>query len=200
MPPVRDRVVDERNRTMTIPQWEGRAVPAVALWTAERVGPTMVETAQGWEPQPGTKWAKREHGMWMITGPTKREGRPDFGATHSARQRKMMERGLCQVCNEHVRGAMFWVIPDSEPHTMLWRAHLVLNAPVCEPCLQLAMSVCPFLANVGPCAVEPWGGRPVAVSGDLLDRPGHVVNAVAPLKSVMTRRMLGRELICLAEQ
>lgn len=190
-------------------RWHGIPVPWIALWSAEAVGPTMVSTANGWEPQPGTKWVRRERGMWMLTAPTRREGTPDFGSTHSLRQRQAMTQALCQVCGNRRRGEMNWVIPDdseaegiSSRHAQLWKQGFVLNAPVCSPCLALARSVCPHLRQTEPVDVMPMRRTaPVAaITGDYLDTGGRVLSVVVPLGDPHTARMLGREFVVAVDQ
>jgi hypothetical protein len=187
--------------------WNDRPVPWIALWSAEAVGPTMVSTRTGWEPQRGTKWVRRERGMWMLHAPTRREGTPDFGSTHSARQRRAMELGLCQVCGERRRGEMSWVIPDDSDdgiatrHAELWRQGFVLNAPVCSVCLTLARQVCPHLRQTEPIDVIPLHTSvPVAITGDYCDTDGRVLSVVVPLGDPHTKRMLGREFVVAVER
>jgi hypothetical protein len=175
----------------------GLIVPWIAMWSAELVGPKMIETVDGWAPEPGARHVRKEHGMWMIAGPTRREGEPDFGSTHSWRQRQAMTQGLCQVCGQRHPGQMRWVIPAGGDHPTLWKDRLALNAPVCVGCLAYARTHCPHLRQHGPLAVVPVeGATPVMVTGDLWVGPGQVRPGVmVPLRSPPTRRMVGRELV-----
>lgn len=176
----------------------GLPVPYVALWSDERVGPEMRETTDGIEPVPGTQWAKKHHGMWMMTGPNLFTGKPEFGATHSRRQRECMERQLCQVCGERKRSCL-WVIPGGDiTHELLWKRRMVRNPPVCEECLELASTVCPHLMSVEPLEVlTVMGnrGKPVAVTGDLIFHGRITPDAMAQLRSRECAWMLGRELV-----
>jgi len=184
--------------------YHGMPVPYVALWSDEAVGPTMESTPQGVQPVPGAKWVRREFDMWMMAGPTRQTGVPDFGSTQSARQRKCMTRPLCQVCGES-RTDMFWVIPNDGSHPALWdspEGHFVINPPVCDDCLEVAGRWCPHLRAKNPYHVEVLKRgkyRPIGVSGDLVIEGQTISSALILLDSPLKKSMLGRELVVLVD-
>lgn len=185
---------------MALIEWDDRVVPFIAMWDGEMVGPDMLEGSDGVKPAPGTRYATREFGMWMISGPTRRTGKPHFAETHSRRQRRCMTEVRCQVCGEHRRHEMLWVIPNAGEHPRLWQeSRWLINAPVCRDCFELATSLCPHLSSVEPLEVVQGRSRPVAVQGDLLHRGKRMVGAVAPLRHPITARMVGRELLVVIE-
>ena len=183
-----------------LPVFNGRPVPWVAIWSGERLGPHMLIGRYGLVPSKGERYVRREFDMWMLSGPTKREGTPDFGSTHSARQRKAMREQRCQVCGRSPSeggGQRLWTIPDQGEHPKIWLEHLVLNPPTCEQCWQYVNRTdgpCPFVAKTtvpaftGP--AKPWG-----VHGTLILPSGGEQGVVVKFDHPHLPWVLGRELI-----
>lgn len=182
-----------------ITYYEGVPVPWVAIWSEEMYGPEMESLPDGTiQPKWGfTHLTSREYGMWMLTTPDDRSGHPEFGATHSRRQREAMRDVLCQVCGEHVEGKMFWVVPNEPPHIELWLIRQVINPPVCGPCLELAREVCPHLKSTPPATIVPHAGsKPIGVTGTLMiDGVIQPYDALAKLDDPARLMMLGRQLL-----
>lgn len=178
------------------PVHNGLPVPWVALWEAEMRGPQMEVGPDGCRPAKGSRYVRKERGMWMITGPDKREGKALFGMTHSGRQRAAMEAIRCQVCGRHRRGEMNWVVPDDgDTHVDLYEKGLILNPPVCLPCLEIAAHLCPHLRKQEPYAIHQGTARVVAVTGDLFDGRGVTPGVIALLTDPNRVWMVGREFI-----
>jgi hypothetical protein len=138
------------------PTWgdlEPLPVPFVACWSDER-NPRITRIIR-WRSHPAI-FTDRQSGV------------PDFGSTHSHRQRRCMDEGLCQICGE--KGATLYVIPnDAElggTHVHLWdTGRWIINAPVHQHCYEFSQSVCPHLRNVKPHAVVTVEKRPLLVVG-----------------------------------
>ena len=185
-----------------LPVVDGKPVPWVAIWSAERRGPTMTMDRNGLVPASRNEpYVRREFGMWMLTTPTRREGTPDFGSTHSARQRKSMRELRCQVCGRAPAeggGQRLWTIPPNAEHSKLWLDHLVLNPLTCEDCWRLVTQPdgpCPYVANVKVPAFTGRPGKVWGVSGTLM-LPGDRERDVAiPFGHPHLPWVLGRELI-----
>jgi hypothetical protein len=178
--------------TATSPLTWGRQeipVPYVADWTGERVdcaGMTVRPDGRGLrygDEQP----SDRDHRgvLWARVTSAPGEGTPQFPVMHPARQRRVMERLLCQVCGgESSKTSKGWLFllpggPTEDIRTT--------KPPICEPCAVLAMRHCPHLKD--PIAVrvrrprawgvygDMWkqdGGKLVAVDGDGLLPYGHI--------------------------
>jgi hypothetical protein len=137
------------------PMWgdlEPLVVPFVACWSDERNA--SVTRIIRWRAHPAI-FTDRQSGV------------PDFGSTHSHRQRRCMDDGRCQVCGE--TGATLYVIPDDSAmagtHVGLWdEDRWIINAPVHERCYEYSQSVCPHLRNVKPHAIVT-AKRPLLVCG-----------------------------------
>ena len=71
---------------------------------------------------------------------------------------------------------------------------MVLNAPVCESCMELAETVCPHLITTKPWHMTQGPATPVVMTGDLNTGHGWIQTAVA-LRSPIRACMVGRELI-----
>jgi hypothetical protein len=100
-------------------------------------------------------------------------GRPAFADVHTARQRRTMTRGLCQIC---ARKGDLWLTP-----ALLWDAHLAENGhsapyqtsdpPVCRSCYRLAVRYCPELGR-GHVILAPRNWTITAVRGQIADPAG----------------------------
>ena len=142
-------------------------VPYVADWTGESVncaGMTVRPDGSGLcyrDEQPsdrdyrGVLWAR----MTYAPG----EGAPRFPLMHPARQRRAMEKLLCQVCggpsSKTNRGWLF-LLPSGPVDDVR-----TTKPPICEPCAVLAMRHCPHLTD--PIAVRVRRPRVWGVYGDM---------------------------------
>ncbi|WP_049575975.1 hypothetical protein [Streptomyces sp. SBT349] len=93
----------------------------------------------------GVLWAR------LIEAPG--EGRPNYRALHSYRQRHVMFHRLCQVCggpaSRTAEGWLFLVQPPPPAERLAnWsEGALSTKPPVCEPCATLALRYCPHLKD-----------------------------------------------------
>ncbi|MDT0305806.1 hypothetical protein RM780_02355 [Streptomyces sp. DSM 44917] len=151
----------------------GLPVPYAAAWSAEK---RALPVARALTVRPGgAGLAYRDerpgdrdrHGvLWARMAEAPGEGRPDFRALHSVRQREAMLRRLCQVCGGPAertsRGWLFLMQrPEGEPEGML-----TTKPPVCRPCAGLAARHCPRLTD--PVAVHCRKPRVWGVFGGFL--------------------------------
>lgn len=76
-------------------------------------------------------------------------GRPLFGKVHALRQRRAMERLLCQVCGgpaNRTDEGVLWLLRDFRDDWPGWpRGMGNIEPPVCLPCARLSMRACPAL-------------------------------------------------------
>jgi hypothetical protein len=165
-----------------LPTYRGLPVAYVAIWSTEIANPPL----RHWR---GMTWI---HG-WDHRG----QGVPDFGTTHSGRQRAGMRRGRCQVCGRD--GATTWVVPNdtdlTDTHARLWRElGWVLNPPLHRECFDLAMQWCPHLLGVEPLEVihDRSHRRFMACTANLTTT-GDVV--MVTLDDAVNMPVIGRELI-----
>jgi hypothetical protein len=141
-------------------------VPYVTAWTGEPVlgmGMSVRPDRSGLcfeDEQP----SDRDHRgvLWARLRNAPGEGTPKFPVMHSARQRRVMENLLCQVCgrpsSRTSRGWLFLL-----PHEPA-EGDRTIKPPVCEPCATLAVHHCPRLTN--PVAVRVHRPRVWGVFGD----------------------------------
>ena len=192
--------MEEPPQVQGLPHYSGLPVPWIALWEGEQIGPDMEVGADGSvRPAPGSKHIRKEFGLWCITTPDNRTGKPDFGSTQSRRQRESMQRMICQICGRtprQSRSTHLWVVPNEAQHRELWEngSRLMLNAPVCPSCLEFAETVCPHLIHTKPWNVTEGPAQPVAITGDFHTEGGWW-RTMLPLRHPLTSRMVGRELV-----
>jgi hypothetical protein len=124
--------------------------------------------------------------LWIRNASRPRVGRPVFGDVHPLRQRRAMRRLLCQVCAgpaDQSEDGVLWLLLDHREDWPGWPENMaVTEPPVCRPCAQLSVKVCPALRRgaalvrvrefpvVGVQGVVYRGGgvAPVAVRQDLV--------------------------------
>ncbi|UED88207.1 hypothetical protein K4G22_02405 [Streptomyces profundus] len=125
------------------------------------------------------------HGvLWARLTEAPGEGRPNFRALHTSRQRRSMLEQLCQVCggpaSRSSRGVLFLLQrpePGEEP-TGWPEETLSTKPPICEPCATLATHHCPHLTD--PVLVRSRKPRIWGVFGGFLTP---TANGLTPLPS-----------------
>jgi hypothetical protein len=132
----------------------GRVVaPYITAWSAEQNSPaTLVERADGGgiAYKDETLADRDRHGvLWYRTPFHLGQGRPVFGKVHPVRQRRTMQRLLCQVCagpaNCTEDGAL-WLLKDHREDWPSWPDGMgVTEPPVCVSCVGLSLRLCPAL-------------------------------------------------------
>lgn len=149
-------------RLSDVRSWGARdlPVPYAVPWTAETVSArslTVRSSGTGLAYRDEVPRDRDRHGvLWARMRTAPGQGRPNYRALHSARQRHAMLRMLCQVCGERAdrtsRGWLF-LLPRPEPteDTANWpEGTLSTKPPVCRPCAVLALRHCPHLADPHP--------------------------------------------------
>ena len=148
-------------------------VPYIARWSAEQsLTPDVVATARGLAYPDETLHDRDQGGaLWARTALRRGQGRPDFGGIHSQRQRRAMQRLLCQVCGgpaDRTQDGVLWLVEDRRGDWKGWPEGLVTtHPPVCLPCARLSVAQChhlltgPWVAlRVRDSVVEGVYGRP----------------------------------------
>jgi hypothetical protein len=134
----------------------GRRVvaPYITAWSTE-LDPSVMLIAR---PGGGIAYAdevmadRDRHGvLWFRTPFRPREGGPEFGRVHPVRQRRAMQRLLCQVCagpaNKTDDGVL-WLLRDHRDDWPSWPNGMgVTEPPVCGPCVRLSVRSCPALRD-----------------------------------------------------
>ncbi|WP_328915421.1 MULTISPECIES: hypothetical protein [unclassified Streptomyces] len=134
-------------------------VPYAAAWSGEKatVGGALTVRPDGSglayrdetpadRDRNGVLWARLRHAPG--------QGRPNYPAMHSHRQRHAMLNLLCQVCggpaDRTSRGWLFLFPRPAGPADPAPDAHedaLTTKPPVCRPCAALALRHCPHLTD-----------------------------------------------------
>lgn len=121
--------------------WSGEPDPPVAL--IERLGGGIAYTDE--------VMADRDrHGvLWFRTPFRPLLGRPEFGRVHPSRQRRAMQRLLCQVCAgpaNRTEDGVLWLLIDHREDWPLWPDGMgVTEPPVCVRCVRKSVQSCPAL-------------------------------------------------------
>jgi hypothetical protein len=157
--------------------------PYITAWSEEQEMPyTLIEHSRGIGYADETFGDRDRHGvLWSRTPLRLRHGRPEFGRVHPQRQRRTMQRLLCQVCAgpaDQNEDGVLWILKDHRDDWPSWPNRMaVTEPPVCVACARLASKVCPalrrgaVLIRVGSCPIvgvrgmlyRSGGGRPVPV-------------------------------------
>lgn len=133
----------------------GRVVaPYVTAWSAEQDPPVLlVERPGGGIAYPDETVADRDRNdvLWFRTPFRHGQGRPEFGKVHPLRQRRTMQRLLCQVCAgpaDQTDDGVLWLLKDHREDWPSWPDGMgVTEPPVCVPCVQASLRLCPALRN-----------------------------------------------------
>lgn len=130
----------------------GVVAPYVTAWSEETDPPDRVVEVPG----RGIAYAdermtdRDKHGvLWFRTLFQPGLGRPQFGKVHPLRQRRAMQRLLCQVCGgpaDRTRDGVLWLLRDFRHDWTGWPNGVgETEPPVCLPCVRLSVQVCPSL-------------------------------------------------------
>jgi len=179
--PPRPAADDVTSRPAPLPR--PTVVPYIARWSAEQnITPDVIATARGLAYPNETPY-DRDHGgaLWARTALRRGQGKPDFGGVHPQRQRRAMQRLLCQVCGHRAnrtQDGVLWLVEDHRGDWKDWPEGLVtVHPPVCLPCARLAVAQCHHLSHVPwmalrvrDSAVEGVYGRPYHLQGYRLVR------------------------------
>jgi hypothetical protein len=127
-------------------------VPYVTAWS-EEVDPPCVVVER---PGTGIAYADetvtdRDHKgvLWYRTPHWPGQGRPNFGQVHPARQRRAMQRLLCQVCAgpaDQTEDGVLWLLRDFRKDWPSWPNGMgVTEPPICLPCVRVSTRLCTAL-------------------------------------------------------
>jgi hypothetical protein len=87
--------------------------------------------------------------LWLRTPWRPGSGQPQFARVHPFRQRRAMQRLLCNVCAkpaDHADDGVLWLLRDFRDDWPGWPENMAVNEPpICVPCVQLAHRLCPAL-------------------------------------------------------
>ena len=136
-----------------LPDFNGRPVPWITRWTNEvlREPYTLEMSREGLQTvyKDGKSEDRMGGTLWQREG-LRRGGEPLWKSVNTYRQRKAMRRCHCQVCGDKI---------DTRPITFLMpmdgleyldeNTVLTIQAPTCESCIPLALSLCPHLKKYG---------------------------------------------------
>jgi len=132
----------------------GRRVvaPYITTWSAEHEPPLMlVERPDGGVAYQDEMVADRDRNgvLWFRTPFRLGQGRPEFGRVHPLRQRRTMQRLLCQVCArpaDQTDDGVLWLLKDHREDWPSWPNGMgVTEPPVCLSCTRTSLRSCPAL-------------------------------------------------------
>lgn len=156
--------------------YKGRPVPWITRWSSEICdpGPALIPSQgphgvllnfEGEVPE------DRIDGLlYLRSYNSPGIGEPRWKDIHTERQRRCMREGLCQVCGRKIPEPIPWIIPVLSLTSRVGKTRLNTEvAPVCEPCLPVALKYCPHLSGWQPKIIEVRGYRVSGVFGDIVD-------------------------------
>jgi hypothetical protein len=162
-----------------LPQWKGRPVPWVTRWSNEVIREPYTlemtrEAALSLIYKDGKSEDRAYGALWQREG-LMRGGDPLWKSVSTYRQRRAMTRCLCQVCGEKIdERPIRFLMPMDGIEMLDENTALTIQAPTCESCIPLALSVCPHLKKFGYQILkvidyEPWGvyGEVVWLGNDM---------------------------------
>lgn len=87
--------------------------------------------------------------LWLRTTFRPGQGRPEFGKVHPLRQRRAMQRLLCQVCAnpaDKTEDGILWLLRDHRGDWPTWPNEMgVTEPPICADCARISARLCPTL-------------------------------------------------------
>jgi hypothetical protein len=145
-------------------------VPYVARWSAEKVlDAPLVETMAGIAYANELSVDRDQYGLlWSRITSRQGVGEPLYRQMHPLRQRRAMQRLLCQVCArpaDHNEQGTLWLIQDQRGQWPGWPEQAQnTHPPLCLRCAAISVKSCPWL-KLGYVAVRAksfvsgaWGG------------------------------------------
>lgn len=162
-------------------------VPYITAWSEETDPPCVpVELAgRGIGYADETLADRDRHGvLWLRTLFRPGQGRPVFGKVHPTRQRRAMQRLLCQVCAcpaDRTEDGVLWLLRDFREDWPSWpNGMATTEPPICRPCVQLSIRLCPALRK-GSAVIRARSYTLVGVDGLLYRRSDR---AIVPTQGV----------------
>lgn len=178
-----------------LPQYRGAPVPWITRWSGEvsRAPWTVVQDQQGPKiiyPPDGLPEKLDAHGvLWQREGLT-RGGKPEWSAVNTYRQRRSMQRRLCQVCGQKITDRPIRWLMGIDQLDEIDDDWLTVSAPTCEGCIDLSLELCPNLPRYGYMILKVLDYSVWGVYGDILTRVGMAGSRPEP-RAPGLRRFLG---------
>lgn len=184
----------------------GRVVaPYITAWSTEQNIPAVLveRPSGGGIAYPDETLVDRDrHGvLWYRTPSRHGQGRPVFGKVHPVRQRRAMQRLLCQVCAgpaDQTEDGVLWLLKDHRKDWPSWPNGMgVTEPPVCVPCAGMAVRLCPALRK-GAAAVRAGSFMVAGVHGTLYrggPKPTAVGEATMPFEDPAIQWMRAMSLV-----
>lgn len=146
--------------------------PYITSWSSENDLPTQIVELPG---RPGIGYADEtiidrdsRGALWLRTPFQPGHGQPEFARVHPLRQRRAMQRLLCNVCAgpaDHTAAGTLWLVRDYRDDWPNWPERMGVNEPpVCLPCARVAARLCPALRK-GAAAIRARHAPIAGVSG-----------------------------------
>lgn len=162
------------------------AAPYVTAWSAEQDPPVVLveRPGVGGIAYQDETVADRDSDdvLWFRTPFRLGQGRPTFGRVHPLRQRRTMQRLLCQVCAgpaDCTEDGVLWLLKDHREDWPSWPDGMgVTEPPICVPCVRVSLRLCPALRK-GAAVVRAGSFMVAGVHGTLY-RSGSKLAAVGP--------------------
>jgi hypothetical protein len=156
--------------------WQGMRVPWISPWSGEARADHQIVRRRG---GPGIGYVDEGLGdraddvLWVRMPSAPGLGTPRFAGVHALRQRRAMDRMLCQVCGgatigERADGRTLWLVHSTTGRPIA-EGERTAAPPVHEACAREAVRDCPHLLRGWTAALV--GGAPSwGVAGILYDR------------------------------
>ncbi|MGW6391259.1 hypothetical protein ACWFR1_12325 [Streptomyces sp. NPDC055103] len=156
----------------TLPVYRGLRVPRVARWSAEQDITPLVLLQGGrlvYADPLLTRACTQQGALWRVWSLARGKGEPLLANLHPARQRRMMTRFLCQVCElstveeAAAEGGQLVLVGAGEAagRDPVEEGELTLHPPVHLACAWESVRHCPHLlggyAAARVSAARPWG-------------------------------------------
>jgi hypothetical protein len=155
-------------------------VPYVSRWSEEEPLPAAVIQRGGRIAYADEALGERDRNgvLWQRMPSRPGRGQPQFGKIHTPRQRHAMRKLLCQVCagpSDVSDLGTLWLVTDYRNDWPDWPERMACSEPpICLPCAQLSIKICPGLRHHGHVALRVRHSEIAGVYG-MLYRPGPFV-------------------------
>jgi hypothetical protein len=152
--------------------------PYIASWSEERreLATVIERRGRGIGYADETLYDRDRHGvLWLRSPVNQGVGEPEFARVHPLRQRRAMNRLLCNVCAKPADRSdegVLWLLRDYRDDWPGWPEHMAINEPpVCVPCARRASRMCPAMRK-GAVAVRARRYSIAGVRGRLYQPTG----------------------------
>lgn len=164
--------------------------PYITSWSEEKAPPCQLieRPGRGVAYLDETLHDRDSHGaLWLRTPSRPGHGQPQFARVHPIRQRRAMQRLLCNVCAspaDRTNEGTLWLLRDFRNDWPGWPENMAVDEPpVCVSCVRLASRLCPALRR-GAVALRVRHAPIVGVHGVLYRSSGGLVPVPTEEKSI----------------